>query len=89
MSLLNVGPVIAVTKHGPIRYNTLNDALNSAFTDLPDPIFSAEWPIDTTYLRGPGLDDWNGASGVDPWKFLVERAKMYEEPEPSAKRGRR
>lgn len=86
MSPSNVSPVVALTPSGPIKYKNIEEAIASAHTTLADPIFSAEWPIDTTYIRGIGLDGYT--KDQDPWPFILSRAEPRSEPEPKGKKTR-
>lgn len=69
---LNSDLVVAVTPRGPLRFNSIDEAISHPLVGLADPIFLEGYPIDRTLIRGPHLDGLE--PDTDPWTFLVERA---------------
>ncbi len=80
-------PAVAVTPYGPIKFDSVELALSSAFVGLPDPIYVEAGPIDVTYLRGPRLESYTPDQA--PWPALMSAAVSLKEPDPALKRADR
>lgn len=76
---------VAVTKNGPYFFPSVDDALAHPDVSLADPIFTRDRPIDTTLIRGLGLEGFQTHSGT-PWDYLTSRAIPAPIPTAPAKR---
>lgn len=76
---------VAVTKKGPYQFASVDEALAHPDVSLADPIFTQNGKIDTTLIRGPGLEGFKD-SPESPWTFLTLRAIPAPIPAAPAKR---
>ena len=68
----NVNVVAVTNLLGPLKFNSVHDAIEHFCVTVADPIFTAHGPIDRTLIRGIGVEDYDVS--IEPWDYLAQRA---------------